>query len=59
MDFIEKIFHLVERPRSSHTFTLDVSRIRHRAFKRVQPGTVAYLSDHLGLEITLFPSPKR
>jgi hypothetical protein len=53
---IDYIF--VERPRFSHSFVLDVSRIRRRAFKRAHPGTVAYLSDHLGLEITLFPSPK-
>jgi hypothetical protein len=52
---IDYIF--LERPRFSHEFMLDVSRIRRRAFKRVQPGTVAYLSDHLGLEVTLLPSP--
>ncbi len=61
---IDYIF--VQRPVSSHTFTLDVSRIRRRAFKRseenakiVEDGKPQYfMSDHLGLEVTLFVSPR-
>ena len=52
---IDYIF--VERPRDQ-AFNLDVSRIRRRAFKR--PGTHSqpeyFMSDHLGLEVTLFAS---
>jgi len=50
----------VQRPVTSHTFNLDVSRIRRRAFKRPvnHGGTINYMSDHLGLEVTLFVSPR-
>lgn len=62
---IDYIF--IERPTLLHGFILDVSRIRRRAFKRagshppvstpwgvIQPQQ--FLSDHLGLEATLFAS---
>jgi hypothetical protein len=49
----------VQRPEPSHTFYLEVSRLRRRAFKR--PGTHGqpqyFMSDHLGLELTMFASP--
>lgn len=62
---IDYIF--IERPTKLHGFILDVSRIRRRAFKRsgshppvstpwgmMQPQL--FLSDHLGMEVTLFAS---
>lgn len=58
-DRIDYIF--IEQPSSTHTFTLDASRIRRRAFLRNGVHTLPdelYLSDHLGLEITFYTSPK-
>jgi hypothetical protein len=48
----------VQRPLPEHTFRLDVSRIRRRPFQRpLGPGdSQPFLSDHLGLEVTLFIS---
>lgn len=60
---IDYIF--VQRATSDHTFNLDVSRIRRRAFKREgyygqsqddKHSPQWFMSDHLGLEITLFAS---
>lgn len=55
---IDYIF--IEQPTPTHTFNLDVSRVRRRAFKRTSDHTSPeyFLSDHLGLEVTLFASPK-
>jgi exonuclease III len=55
---IDYIF--IERPTAAHVFMLDVSRIRRRAFKRSGSHTQPqfFLSDHLGLEVTLYASPK-
>lgn len=65
-DRIDFIF--VERQTDLHAFILDVSRIRRRAFKRAGahavpvPGGIVqpqlFLSDHLGLEVTLFVNPR-
>jgi hypothetical protein len=52
-------FIFVEVPQPQHTMNLDVSRIRRRQFKRVNPGQTAYLSDHLGLELTLYTSRRQ
>lgn len=51
---------LIQRPVMSHTFNLDVSRIRRRAFKRFgeHPQSRSFMSDHLGLEVSLFISPR-
>lgn len=52
-------FIFIERPTELHSFMLDISRVRRRAFKRSDPPSPQpFLSDHLGLEITLFVSPK-
>lgn len=50
---------LIERPTELHSFMLDVSRIRRRAFKRrgIHTEPQIFLSDHLGLEASLFVSP--
>ena len=50
----------IQRPLSSQTFILDVSRIRRRAFKRLHGDgdNANYLSDHLGLEVTLYANSK-
>jgi exonuclease III len=50
---------LIERPTELHSFMLDVSRVRRRAFKRTGSHTEPqfFLSDHLGLEVSLFVSP--
>jgi exonuclease III len=55
---IDYIF--IERPTELHSFMLDVSRIRRRAFKRsgIHTEPQFFLSDHLGLEVSLFVSPK-
>ncbi len=55
---IDYIF--IQRPVTSHTFNLDVSRIRRRAFKRPEnhSGSANFMSDHLGLEVMLFISPR-
>ena len=52
---IDYIF--IEKPTTSHSFILDTSKIRRRAFKRKVFDEVGYMSDHLGLEITLIPNP--
>lgn len=54
---IDYIF--IQRPTTHSRFYLDASRVRRRVFK--WPGASAAdadLSDHLGLEVTLFASPK-
>lgn len=51
---------VIELPTELHSFMLDVSRIRRRAFKRsgIHTEPQFFLSDHLGLEVSLFVSPK-
>jgi|WetSurSiteA1Bulk_404760.scaffolds.fasta_scaffold03598_1 hypothetical protein len=53
-DRIDFIF--VENPRPEHAYTLDLSRARRRPFFR-GGDYPAFLSDHLGLEVTLYISP--
>jgi hypothetical protein len=54
---IDYIF--VENPAKHHKFMLDVSRIRRRSFLRQHSGIEElYLSDHVGLEISLIASPR-
>ncbi|MGJ4894358.1 MULTISPECIES: endonuclease/exonuclease/phosphatase family protein [unclassified Bradyrhizobium] len=53
----------MERATAFHGFNLDVSRVRRRAFKSrirwvVTPGPQDYLSNHIGLEATLFASSR-
>jgi hypothetical protein len=56
-DRIDYIF--VERPSASHTFNLDVSRVRRRPFKRLaETADEPYLSDHIGLEVDLLVSAR-
>jgi hypothetical protein len=51
-------FLLVEHPQPQHTFMLDVTRVRRRAFPRPQvTENQAHMSDHLGLDCTLLASP--
>ena len=53
---IDYIF--VEEPSDHHSFRLDLSRPRRRSFPRKIPGEESlFLSDHLGLEVTLIASP--
>jgi hypothetical protein len=48
---------LVQRPIIEHPFNLDVSRIRRRAFRRSGKNEPEFfMSDHLGVEVTLFSS---
>ncbi len=51
---IDYIF--VEDPAPGHTFNLDLTRIRRRAFPR-EGKAQRYLSDHVGLSTTLIASP--
>jgi hypothetical protein len=52
---IDYIF--IERPSRDHSFNLDISRLRRRLFPRDQPTEGQYfLSDHLGLDVTLVAS---
>lgn len=49
----------VERPSTSHRCRVDPARVRRRRFRRPAPsGGQDYLSDHLGLETTLYVSLK-
>ena len=49
----------VERPSTSHRCRVDAARVRRRQFRRAAPtGGQNYLSDHLGLETTLYVSLK-
>lgn len=53
---IDYIF--VQEPNSDHTFTLDLGRIRRRPFQRPAGSSgQQYLSDHVGLDVTLFCNP--
>jgi hypothetical protein len=55
---IDYIF--IERPTEDHTFNLDVSRLRRRLFLRDQATEGQYfLSDHLGLDVTLIASKRK
>jgi hypothetical protein len=48
----------IERPVPSHAFHLDVTRVRRRPLKRVNPTEgIAYSSDHMGLDVGLVASP--
>jgi endonuclease/exonuclease/phosphatase family metal-dependent hydrolase len=52
-------FVFVERPTNQHLCRLEVSRIRRQPFQRPQvTDGESYLSDHLGLDLTLFLSPR-
>jgi endonuclease/exonuclease/phosphatase family metal-dependent hydrolase len=53
---IDYIF--LEFPSPHHSFHLDIGRIRRASFWRGDDNDPAYLSDHLGLEFTLFASPR-
>lgn len=49
----------VENPTVSHRYNLEVSRIQRRPFPRAQEtDNEAFLSDHLGLDLTLYLSPR-
>lgn len=49
----------VERPTARHVYRLELSRIRRRPFPRAAPSDgEPYLSDHLGLDLTMFLSPR-
>jgi hypothetical protein len=49
----------VERPSTSHRCRVDPARVRRRQFRRPPfSGGQDYLSDHLGLETTLYVSLK-
>jgi endonuclease/exonuclease/phosphatase family metal-dependent hydrolase len=53
-DRVDYIF--LEKPNRSHSFAIDASRIRRRTFLRGVASDMPYLSDHLGLDVTLFAS---
>lgn len=55
---IDYIF--IEKPRPEHAYSLDFTRIRRRPFRRPNAvgGQEKYLSDHLGLDVTLIISPR-
>ena len=55
---IDYIF--VQQPVAAHGFHLDISRIRRRAFKWSGGGSheEQFLSDHIGLELTLYVTPR-
>lgn len=49
----------VENPTQSHAYTLEVSRMARRPFPRIRESdSESYLSDHLGLDIVLYISPR-
>ena len=49
----------VENPQPSHSYILDLTRVRRRQFRWAQPAERQFfLSDHLGLETTLLVSRK-
>jgi len=49
----------VELPSAQHRCTVDVARVRRRGFRRSHPtDKQAFLSDHLGLETTLYVAPR-
>lgn len=49
----------VENPTPAHQYTLEVSRPVRRPFPRSRPSdNESYLSDHLGLDIVLYLSPR-
>jgi len=49
----------VERPTDAHGYNLEVSRTRRRPFERNRStDKEPYLSDHLGLDVTIFISPR-
>jgi hypothetical protein len=55
---IDYIF--IERPTKDHAFNLDISRLRRRLFPRDQATDGQYfLSDHLGLDVTLVASKRK
>jgi hypothetical protein len=48
-----------ERPTAAHRYNLEVSRLLRRPFPRRQTtGGEGYLSDHLGLDLTMYLSPR-
>jgi hypothetical protein len=50
-------FVFVQRPKPSHPFVLDISRVRRRPFSRGGSAS-SHLSDHLGLDLRLIASPR-
>lgn len=49
----------IEKPTEVHSFNLDVSRLRRRPFGRAgrsREDKLSYMSDHLGLDVTLIAS---
>jgi hypothetical protein len=49
----------IERPQAQHSFMLDVTRVRRRPFQwSTEDGIQLFMSDHLGLDCTLFASRK-
>lgn len=53
-------FLFAERPKPAHRFDLEVSRILRRPFPRThETDGERFLSDHLGLDATLFLRPRR
>lgn len=51
----------IQKPEATHTFNLDVSKPRRRAFKmqtKDDDHTEEFLSDHLGISFDIFVSPK-
>jgi hypothetical protein len=50
-------FIWVERPKATHSFVLDITRVRRRPFSR-GGSTSSHLSDHLGLDFRLIASPR-
>ena len=52
-------FLFAQNPTSAHQYNLEVSRILRRPFPRAHPSDgESYLSDHLGLDVTLYLSPR-
>lgn len=50
-------FIFVQRPKPTHPFVLDITRVRRRPFPRGGSAS-SHLSDHLGLDIKLIASPR-
>lgn len=50
---------LVERPNPAHRYTLETSRPLRRPFRRRKPSEgESFLSDHMGLDLTLYCRPR-
>ncbi len=57
-EFVGRFDYLfVENPKVTHSFNLDLTRVRRRGFRRSRvTDDQEFLSDHLGLEVTLVAS---